>query len=151
MITVREGSLQEVEQIVATITEFVRKETVDTLYARLDGKRSLVLVAEEDGYLLGFKIGYQLDNETFYSWFGGVSPQARKRGVAQILMDWQERWVGEQGYHQLKVKSRNQFPSMLRLLLRNGYQIEDFERVDPLVESRIHFCKRIQSEPAQAN
>ncbi|MCG6369822.1 GNAT family N-acetyltransferase [Vibrio fluvialis] len=138
---IRLGTLAEAEQVVQEIGEFSRKETVETLAQRLAGKRDLILIAEEDGQLLGFKIGYELDSETFYSWFGGVSSLARNRGVAQQLLDAQEQWVAEQGYGKLTVKSRNQFPAMLRLLLRNGYLIENFEKTEPLAESRIHFVK----------
>lgn len=140
-VQVREGSLKEVVLIVNEISEFVEKETEESLSERLSGKQSLILVAEEEGQLLGFKIGYQLDNETFYSWFGGVSPLARNKGVAQKQLDAQEQWVKGQGYKQLKVKSRNQFPAMLRLLLRNSYLIEKFEEKEMLEESRIHFVK----------
>ncbi|MCZ4295904.1 GNAT family N-acetyltransferase [Vibrio sinaloensis] len=137
----REGTLTECVEVVNDITEFIHKETIGSLSERLEGKRYLIQIAEEEGQLLGFKIGYQLDEETFYSWFGGVSSKARNKGVAQKLLDVQERWVKEQGYKQLKVKSRNQFPAMLRLLLRNGYLIEKFEQKNPLLESRIHFLK----------
>ncbi|MBY7838765.1 GNAT family N-acetyltransferase [Vibrio fluvialis] len=138
---IRLGTLAEAAQVVQEIGEFIRKETVETLAQRLAGKRDLILIAEEDGQLLGFKIGYELDSETFYSWFGGVSSLARNRGVAQQLLDAQEQLVAEQGYGKLTVKSRNQFPAMLRLLLRNGYLIENFEKTEPLAESRIHFVK----------
>ena len=139
----REGTLAECVEVVEQIKEFVHKETIESLSTRLDGKRHLIQVAVENGNLLGFKIGYQLDASTFYSWFGGVSPLARNKGVAQSLLDAQELWVSEQGYKQLKVKSRNQFPAMLRLLLRNGYLIEKFEEKQPLTESRIHFVKSL--------
>ncbi|WP_394128224.1 GNAT family N-acetyltransferase [Vibrio hepatarius] len=140
----REGSLAECVQVVEQIQEFAHKETVETLSARLEGKaRSLIQVAQEGDSLLGFKIGYQLDEQTFYSWFGGVSSLARNKGVAQKLLEIQEKWVVEQGYKQLKVKSRNQFPAMLRLLIRNGYLIEKFEEKYPLIESRIHFVKHL--------
>lgn len=141
-IIYREGTLEECVQVVEQITEFVHKETVESLSDRLCGKsRFLVQVAEEGGQLLGFKIGYQLDSQTFYSWFGGVSSLARNKGVAQRLLEIQEDWVAEQGYQYLKVKSRNQFPSMLRLLIKNGYLIENYEAREPLLESRIHFVK----------
>lgn len=142
---IRLGTLAEAAQVVLEIGEFIRKETVETLAQRLAGKRDLILIAEEDGQLLGFKIGYELDSETFYSWFGGVSSLARNRGVAQQLLDAQEQWVAEQGYGKLTVKSRNQFPAMLRLLLRNGYLIENFEKTEPLAESRIHFVKHFSN------
>lgn len=142
-VIVREGSLEEVVSVVEQITEFAKKESVASLSERLAGKTSLLLVAEEAGVLLGFKIGYELDENTFYSWFGGVSSLARNKGVAQAQLDVQERWVKQQGYQQLKVKSRNQFPAMLRLLLRNGYLIEKLEEKEDINGHRIHFLKRI--------
>ncbi|MEZ8116018.1 GNAT family N-acetyltransferase [Vibrio splendidus] len=140
---VREGSLEEVVSVVEQITEFAKKESVASLSERLAGKTSLILVAEEAGVLLGFKIGYELDENTFYSWFGGVSPLARNKGVAQAQLDAQEQWAQEQGYKQLKVKSRNQFPAMLRLLLKNGYLIEKLEEKEDINAHRIHFLKQI--------
>lgn len=140
---VREGSLEEVVSVVEQITEFAKKESVASLSERLAGKTSLILVAEEAGVLLGFKIGYELDENTFYSWFGGVSPLARNKGVAQAQLDAQEQWAQEQGYQQLKVKSRNLFPAMLRLLLRNGYLIEKLEEKEDINAHRIHFLKQI--------
>lgn len=62
--------------------------------------------------------------------------------MAQLQLEAQEHWVREQGYKHLKVKSRNQFPAMLRLLLRNGYLIEQYENKEILLESRIHFIKQ---------
>ncbi len=143
---IREGSLSEVVTVVAEIEEFIVKETEQSLSQRLEGKRHLILVAEDSGHILGFKIGYEVDSETFYSWFGGVSPKARNMGLAQKLLDVQEQWVIEQGYQRLTVKSRNQFPAMLRLLLRNHYLIEQFEPYEPLLESRIHFAKQLKNK-----
>ncbi|MEZ9180970.1 GNAT family N-acetyltransferase [Vibrio cyclitrophicus] len=142
-IIVREGSLEEVVSVVEQISEFAKNESVASLAERLAGKKSLILVAEDDDVLLGFKIGYELDQHTFYSWFGGVSPLARNKGVAQAQLEAQEAWVQKQGYEQLKVKSRNQFPAMLRLLLRNGYLIEKLEEKEDINAHRIHFLKQI--------
>ncbi|WP_261894672.1 GNAT family N-acetyltransferase [Vibrio cyclitrophicus] len=142
-IIVREGSLEEVVSVVEQISEFAKNESVASLAERLAGKKSLILVAEDDDVLLGFKIGYALDQHTFYSWFGGVLPIARNKGVAQAQLDTQEQWVKQQGYQQLKVKSRNQFPAMLRLLLRNGYLIEKLEEKEDINAHRIHFLKQI--------
>ncbi|WP_025506938.1 GNAT family N-acetyltransferase [Vibrio parahaemolyticus] len=138
---IREGTLEEALQVVTRVKEFANGETLDSMSQRLGDKNSLILVAEKNGSIVGFKIGYELDEDTFYSWFGGVAPQARNEGVAQMLLEAQEEWVAEQGYKTLKVKSRNQFPAMLRLLLRNGYLIEKFEEKINLRESRVHFIK----------
>lgn len=143
---IREGSLSEVVTVVTEIDEFIVKENEQSLAQRLEGKRHLILVAEQQEQILGFKIGYELNSDTFYSWFGGVSPKARNLGLAQKLLDVQESWAIEQGYQQLKVKSRNQFPAMLRLLLRNNYLIESFEPYEPLSESRIHFVKQLKNK-----
>ncbi|PMM40739.1 GNAT family N-acetyltransferase [Vibrio splendidus] len=142
-VIVREGSLEEAVSVVEQIAEFAKKESVASLSERLAGKTSLILVAEEAGVLLGFKIGYELDENTFYSWFGGVSSLARNKGVAQAQLDVQELWVKQQGYQQLKVKSLNQFPAMLRFLLRNGYLIEKLEEKEDINDHRIHFLKKI--------
>lgn len=138
---IREGTLEEALQVVTRVKEFANGETLDSMSQRLGDKNSLILVAEKNGAIVGFKIGHELDEDTFYSWFGGVAPQARNEGVAQMLLEAQEEWVAEQGYKTLKVKSRNQFPAMLRLLLRNGYLIEKFEEKINLRESRVHFIK----------
>lgn len=146
MITTREGSLADVVAVVEQIDEFAHKETEASLAVRLQNRRYLLQIAEYQGQVVGFKIGYELDQDTFYSWFGGVAPIARQQGVAQLLLEEQEAWVSAQGYTQLKVKSRNQFPAMLRLLIKNGYLIEHIEAKEPLLETRIHFVKSINSE-----
>ncbi len=140
---IREGTFEEVLQVVTSVTEFTNTETVESLVERIGDKKYLLLVAEKAGAILGFKIGYELDNSTFYSWLGGVVAGARNEGVAQTLLEAQEEWVSEQGYKTLKVKSRNQFPAMLRLLLRNDYLIEKIDEKANIRESRIHFIKAL--------
>lgn len=144
-VTYRQGMLQECVLAANQIDEFVSKESVASLSDRLAGKRSLILVAEEKGHILGFKIGYEWDQNTFYSWFGGVTSRARNKGVAQALLEAQEIWVRQRGYDRIKVKSRNQYPAMLRLLLRNGYLIEGIEAKELVIEHRIHFVKPLQN------
>lgn len=129
---IREGSLSEIVQIVEKIHEFAQKETEQSLQARLNDKTCLVLVAENESELLGFKMGYELDNKKFYSWFGGVTPAARGHGVAQRLLDVQEKWALEQGYQRIKVKSRNQFPAMLRLLIKMVISLKIMRKKNPL-------------------
>ncbi|MGL4223551.1 MAG: GNAT family N-acetyltransferase [Vibrio sp.] len=143
---VRVGTLAEVVQIVAKISEFAQSENEQSLQARLADKPSLVLVAQQQDQLVGFKIGYALDSENFYSWFGGVDPAARGCGVAQRLLEEQEAWAVQQGYQRITVKSRNQFPAMLRLLIKNNYLIEDYEKKSPVLESRIHFGKVLKNK-----
>ncbi|WP_375752126.1 GNAT family N-acetyltransferase [Vibrio sp. HN007] len=145
-VKVREGSLEECIAVIGEISEFSRAETVESLAERLDGRKSLILIAEENEELLGVKIGYELNASQFYSWLGGVLPRARGKGVAQVLLVAQEQWGRASGYKEIKVKTRNQFPSMIRLLSRNNYLIEKFEKKENNLESRIHFIKTLENK-----
>ncbi|MGF1859522.1 N-acetyltransferase family protein [Photobacterium profundum] len=138
---VRQASLAEAIIVLNQISEFDHPETEDSLKQRLAGHTSLILVAEHEDRLVGVKIGYCLSESTFYSWIGGVAPAGRRMGVAQALLDAQEAWAAEQGYQEIKVKSRNCFPSMLRLLMRNSYLIEDIEKKGNMTDCRIYFSK----------
>ncbi|WP_028024274.1 GNAT family N-acetyltransferase [Enterovibrio calviensis] len=140
---IREGTLAEAIEVLGKIEEFARSETLGSLKKRLGDKPYLVLVAEHDGQLCGVKIGYQLDEDCFYSWLGGVTDHGRRRGIAQSLLQMQERWVAQHGYTSLRVKSRNCFAGMLCLLLNNHYQIEHLEKKDALDQYRLHFVKKI--------
>ncbi|MBY5948597.1 GNAT family N-acetyltransferase [Photobacterium rosenbergii] len=146
---IREASIEEAVTMLAAISEFARPATEDEIKQRLRGHRALILVAEQDGELVGVKIGYQLSEECFYSWLGGVAPAGRRGGVAQALLEAQEEWVVAQGYQELRVKSRNRFPAMLRLLLRNGYQIEHLEKKDGIEDYRLHFIKQLNDNNSQ--
>lgn len=72
---------------------------------------------------VAFKFGYELDRSTFYSWLGGVDPEFRGLGLAQELMKQQNNWCKEQGYRRVQTKTQNNFPEMLILNIKNGYQV----------------------------
>ncbi|MGF1759030.1 GNAT family N-acetyltransferase [Photobacterium sagamiensis] len=138
---IRQASVAEAAAVLARIGEFAKPADETALQARLRGRQPLILVAEQDEQLVGVKIGYRLSETCFYSWLGGVAPEGRCGGVAQSLLETQEAWAVEQGFEELRVKSRNRFPAMLRLLLRNGYLIEHMEKKDGLEDYRLHFVK----------
>ncbi|MBV7300408.1 GNAT family N-acetyltransferase [Enterovibrio paralichthyis] len=140
---IREGTLAEAVEVLHKIDELAQKESLEALKKRIGDKPSLVLVADLDGELCGVKIGYQLDDDCFYSWLGGVTKSGRRRGIAQALLHAQERWVAKHGYTSLRVKSRNCFAGMLCLLLNNHYQVEHLEKKDTLDQYRLHFVKKI--------
>lgn len=138
---VRQASLEEALTVLATIKEFDHVETVESLQARLADQPALVLVAQMNQQLVGVKVGYAKSEVEFYSWIGGVSPSGRGHGVAQALLEAQEAWVKAEGYKRLTVKSRNRFAAMLRLLLRNGYQLLDLEKKGQVADYRLYFEK----------
>lgn len=140
---IREGTLAEAHQLMLGIPEFDRPRSLQDLQARLpDG--ALILVAELDGFLAGFKIGYPITDTELYSWLGGVLPAYRQAGLAQQLLTFQENCAKERGCHTLSVKSMNRYPAMLRLLIRNGYQIRAVEQFGDPAHERISFIKPLR-------
>ncbi|RXJ69485.1 GNAT family N-acetyltransferase [Veronia nyctiphanis] len=102
---------------------------------------SIILVSEHEGALIGFKIGYPLNDKEFYSWLGGVIPSKRKTGAAKRLLLMQETLVAKSQYDALYVKSMNCFRSMLHMLISNGYDITHVENYGDPEKERINFKK----------
>ena len=123
---VRIGTIEEVYKVFMLIPELDRYLSFQEMKEKL-ADNYLVVVAEHEGILIGFKLGYPVSTSEFYSWLGGVIPAYRNSGVAQTLLDFQEDWVKISGFKSMSVKSMNRFPSMLRLLIKNGYKIKIVE------------------------
>lgn len=140
---IEQSDLARLHALYERLPEFPGVESLESLRRRL-GERYLALVYSDGGEDLGFKLGYAVDDREFYSWLGGVLPQARGRGVAQSLLEAQESWAREQGFHRIRVKSRNRFPAMLRLLIRNGYSIDAITPAEDLQWTKIHFVKSLE-------
>ncbi len=85
----------------------------------------LALLAYQEDIPVGFKVGYQLDNHTYYSWVGGVKKTHRNIGIASRLASLQESWVKKQGYSLLRTKSMNRFKPMMIFNLKNGFDITE--------------------------
>lgn len=99
------------------------------LIERLAQDDSLALIASEDGCPMAYKIGYRRWSDgSWYSWLGAVLPSHRGQGVAQQLLEEQERWVSSRGYSCIRVKTRNRFVGMRILLARNGYELVELRR-----------------------
>ncbi|WKE67170.1 GNAT family N-acetyltransferase [Gallaecimonas kandeliae] len=120
-ISVLHADLALAATLEAALPEFGGGRSVAQYRARFTGPH-LCLVALVDGVPAAFKLGYALDDTTFYSWLGGVLPPYRRQGLAQLLLEAQEAWAAGQGYGRIEVKSSGRFPAMLALLARNGYQ-----------------------------
>ena len=73
--------------------------------------------------LIGFKIGYPVENNTFYSWIGGVNSEFRNIGIGKQLATLQENYAIQKGFSVLKTKSMNRFKPMMILNLKNGFSI----------------------------
>ncbi|WDE03844.1 GNAT family N-acetyltransferase [Thalassomonas viridans] len=143
MLNIRQGSFEEAIAVKAGIPEMHGSETVKDLLARIGSSPYLLLVAEVDGELAGFKLGYETSGAegTFYSWQGGVLPAYRSGGIAKKLLLAQESQVAELGYKRITVKSMNRYPHMMKMLLSNGYQISGYQEKTSPVDAKISFQK----------
>lgn len=142
-IKVEIGSAEEIAAVSRQIPEFEQATTIERLQSRLDGVVSLILVAKCEDVIVGYKVGYQLTADTFYSWLGGVIPEYRRRGIATLLLSHQERWVCHAGYKQIQVKSTNRFPNMLQILVANGYGVIGTEDNVSGASDKILFIKEL--------
>lgn len=142
-ISIREASLEEFLQVLCGLPDFHEVPSITEARARIGNASVLCLLGELDGDVVGCKLGYSLDDESFYSWLGGVVPEHRRLGVAKSLLHYQEKWVEQQGYKYLRVKSMNHYPNMLRFLISEGYQIVDLEPGSP-EKLKVHFQKQIK-------
>jgi len=115
----------------------------EDLFKRVSQRKHLALVAMAQGKPVGFKLGYEVRPDTFYSWIGGVLPDYRNRGIAQLLLDYQEDWAGTHGYKRIDVKSMNKFPHMLHFLIKNRYQVYGIEAGERFEDSKILFFKKL--------
>lgn len=139
---IRAGTVEEAYEVFLKIPELDQYLSLQEMKERLS-RPHLIIVAEIDQILVGFKIGYLKNNVEFYSWLGGVVPKYRQTGVAQELLLFQESWAGELGAKSISVKSMNRFPPMLRMLIKNGYKIQGVEFYGDSEKERINFVKQL--------
>ncbi|MEI3604824.1 GNAT family N-acetyltransferase [Pseudogracilibacillus sp. SE30717A] len=94
------------------------------LLIKMKNKPKLLFnIALYDQKVVGFKIGYELDNNKFYSWLGGVHPDYRKHGIALTLMEKQHEYLRGNGYKVVQTKTMNKWRNMLILNIKNGFDV----------------------------
>ncbi|WPR74244.1 GNAT family N-acetyltransferase [Algoriphagus sp. NG3] len=143
-IVIREASCDELFAIHQLIPEFHEKIGEDFYRKRLENLSHLALVAEVEGKLAGFKVGYQHDSlTTFYSWMGGVIPGFREYGVATALADYMEKWAKMNGYKKIFFKTRNRFPAMICFGLKRSFKIMNVIRKGGVEDYRIVMMKKL--------
>lgn len=94
------------------------------LLQKMETKPGLVIhVAIENTKVVGYKMGYELDGDKFYSWLGGVHDDYRNQGIASLLMDKQHQYLKGKGYKKVQTKTKNKWRNMLILNIKNGFDI----------------------------
>ncbi|WP_404458612.1 GNAT family N-acetyltransferase [Oceanobacillus kapialis] len=103
----------------------------------------LIVIAMDDESVIGYKIGYELDENKFYSWLGGVNPKYRNRGIASSLMKEQHQYLEENEYKIVQTKTMNRWRGMLVLNIKNGFDVietytDDKGRHKIVLEKELH-------------
>lgn len=94
------------------------------LVSKMKSKPQLLVLTAMDGEkVIGYKMGYAIDVNTFYSWLGGVAPDYRKNGIASMLMEKQHGYLKEKGYKVVRTKTMNKWRSMLILNIKHGFDV----------------------------
>lgn len=144
MILVRDGLIREVEELLLKIPEFQQPYSLDVLENRLT-ESSLILIAEIDSQIVGFKCGYPSDESPnhFYSWLGGVVAEHRAKGVALALLNEMETRCLQSNFEWLTFKTLNQHKNMMIFALKNGFEIDRVVTSDKDARNRIIFKKKL--------
>ncbi|SDL87226.1 GNAT family N-acetyltransferase [Sediminibacillus halophilus] len=99
-------------------------EDGDNLAEKITKRQQLLFtLAFDHDTVIGYKIGYPLDEKKFYSWLGGVNANYRNMGIASALMHHQHGYLREKGYDRIQTKTMNRWRSMLLLNIKTGFAI----------------------------
>ena len=97
----------------------------------------LQLVASVQEKPVGFFLGFELKPDTFFAWFYGVMPEARRMGIGSQLMDAAQGWAAQHEYETFRVECHNSHRPMMHLAIELGYDVVgirwDADRGDNLV------------------
>ncbi len=96
-------------------------DSLEAVKAAINHSAALFLVAESEGNIVGTIIG------TFDGWRGevyrlAVAPEARRRGVARMLVDAAEKWMAGQGCHRISAIVEKDHPWATGFWDTAGYQ-----------------------------
>ena len=143
MIIIKTEELQTAVDLSTQIPEFDNPYPVE-VYSDLLKTDRLILTAYVNNEIAGFKVGYdRFQDDSFYSWMGGVLPEYRKQGVAEQLADHQEKWAKENGYNSIKLKTRKKHEAMIVFSSKRGFIITKEIPKIPETETRIWMEKKL--------
>ena len=95
-------------------------DSLEQVKVAIDHSAALFLVAESKGNIVDTIIG------TFDGWRGEVYRLAvRRRGVARMLVDGAEKWMGEQGCHRITALVEKDHPWATGFWNSAGYQLHE--------------------------
>ncbi|MFM7340630.1 MAG: GNAT family N-acetyltransferase [Bacteroidota bacterium] len=104
-----------------------------------------VLIARNmNGLIVGYKIGYALSKEVFYSWLGGIHPEYQHQGIASAMIIAQHAWCRQSNFTLIRTKTHIQNLSMYILNRNHGFHVVGFDE-SAIVGKRLLLSKNLFS------
>ena len=172
---VETGAL-EIQYIEEFFGEFPRRKTAAEIMARLNGRESLILMAEaplpdDPGMLVpvSYKVVHEVkahENEpklqdlvrrlgdsirfdgrrVLYSWIGATRRDWRGQGHFRALTEESEAWAVAGGYQEVVVKTKNRYYDMRSTLTQLKFDVVKYERAAENAESKVYLSKLLSAE-----
>lgn len=125
--TVTEISDEHIKTVAGLVRECLGEWDSESFHSVFHNHpKRLLQLAYVENAPVGFKLGYELDKWTFYSWLGGVISSHRGLGIASDLMQAQHQWCKEQGYQSVQTKTQNKWKGQLLLNIKSGFEITGY-------------------------
>jgi ribosomal protein S18 acetylase RimI-like enzyme len=124
-IVIEAADVNDLPLVVELFNQIFRPvRSIEMFQRRFLGRQNvLLLLAKLSGKPVGFFMGYELKPDTFYAYFYGVLPDARRMGAGATLMEAAQKWAKERGYEGIRLECYNQQRPMLHLAIELGYDI----------------------------
>ncbi len=124
----KSGSFNDLKEIVKLDRAiFGLSRTHKEIESKLRQQKDVhITIAAIKGKLVGYAIGHEVRGK-YYLWSLAVLQKYRKKGIGSEIIEEQIRFAKEKGYTSLFVKTSNKWKDMLRLLLKNGFNVIGFK------------------------
>jgi ribosomal protein S18 acetylase RimI-like enzyme len=114
-----------------------RRTDARSLQASIENDGSTLLVAKDDGHIVGCVVLQPLDGGTWYLSMLAVDPDYQARGVGTTIMTCAEAFAGARGAERIKISVIQQRESLIAWYERRGYvrtgELAPFPYEDPNV------------------
>lgn len=122
---------------------YVPERKPESIERRLFGRANvLALAAQLKNDAVGFYIGFELKPSVHFAWSVGVRQDARRLGIASLLMRRAQDWAREHGYVSIRFECGNTHRPMLHFGISEGYEIVGI-RWDPDTAANVVIFERL--------
>jgi predicted GNAT superfamily acetyltransferase len=140
-INIRKGTYEEAEVIHRQIEEF-EKEYLSNKLPDIDTESMVIFIVSLNGKDVGYSISYdRWQDGSLYAWMAGVIKKYRGQGCYQALAKARYNYAIENGYTSLRLKTKNRRREMLGFLIKDGWNVIDFDKEDDPLNNNILFEK----------